>query len=229
MPAPARKPTATSRLMKDYARLQEDPVPYILAEPNPKNVLEWHYVVSGPENSPYFGGQYHGHLVFPADYPFKPPAVYMITPNGRFKTNKKLCLSISDFHPVSFVLSCPGMIAVTNGFLFLGHLEPSLVSVNYSRGLAQLHVGGHVHCRFNGKFITRETHLGAGLAAVQSEKRHIPGDLSQPLPRVVRQVDREPEEAAEGGLYQAESETGRVPGTAGHSIDHNHSNDHVRQ
>lgn len=41
MPAPARKPTATSRLMKDYARLQEDPVPYIVAEPNPKNVLEW--------------------------------------------------------------------------------------------------------------------------------------------------------------------------------------------
>lgn len=85
--------------MKDYARLQEDPVPYILAEPNPKNILEWHYVVSGPENSPYFGGQYHGHLVFPPDYPFKPPAVYMITPNGRFKTQKRLCLSISDFHP----------------------------------------------------------------------------------------------------------------------------------
>lgn len=41
MPAPARKPTATSRLMKDYARLQEDPVPYIVAEPNPRNVLEW--------------------------------------------------------------------------------------------------------------------------------------------------------------------------------------------
>lgn len=58
-----------------------------------------HYVVTGPENSPYVGGQYHGHLVFPPDYPFKPPAVYMMTPNGRFKTNKRLCLSISDFHP----------------------------------------------------------------------------------------------------------------------------------
>lgn len=55
--------------------------------------------MTGPENSPYFGGQYHGHLVFPPDYPFKPPSVYMITPNGRFVTNKRLCLSISDFHP----------------------------------------------------------------------------------------------------------------------------------
>lgn len=58
-----------------------------------------HYVVSGPENSPYEGGYYHGKLVFPQDFPFKPPAIYMITPNGRFRTNKKLCLSISDFHP----------------------------------------------------------------------------------------------------------------------------------
>lgn len=58
-----------------------------------------HYVVCGPESTPYEGGFYHGKLVFPREFPFKPPSIYMITPNGRFKTNKKLCLSISDFHP----------------------------------------------------------------------------------------------------------------------------------
>ena len=58
-----------------------------------------HYVVAGPENSPYEGGYYHGKLVFPPQYPFKPPSIYMITPNGRFKCNTRLCLSISDFHP----------------------------------------------------------------------------------------------------------------------------------
>jgi ubiquitin-conjugating enzyme E2 J2 len=42
---------------------------------------------------------YHGKLKFPAEFPFKPPSIYMITPNGRFKTNTRLCLSISDFHP----------------------------------------------------------------------------------------------------------------------------------
>uniref|UniRef100_A0A7S2Z9Y2 UBC core domain-containing protein n=1 Tax=Rhodosorus marinus TaxID=101924 RepID=A0A7S2Z9Y2_9RHOD len=26
-------------------------------------------------------------------------AIYMCTPNGRFRTNVKLCLSMSDFHP----------------------------------------------------------------------------------------------------------------------------------
>lgn len=37
--------------------------------------------------------------MFPKEYPFKPPRIIMITPNGRFQTNTRLCLSISDFHP----------------------------------------------------------------------------------------------------------------------------------
>ena len=52
--------TATSRLRNDYLRLIKDPVPYIIAEPLPSNILEWHYVVSGPKDSPYTGGYYHG-------------------------------------------------------------------------------------------------------------------------------------------------------------------------
>jgi len=94
-----RKSTSTLRLKQDYLRLKRDPVPYITAEPLPQNILEWHYVVKGPEESPYFGGYYHGTLVFPREFPFKPPSIYMLTPNGRFKTNTRLCLSISDFHP----------------------------------------------------------------------------------------------------------------------------------
>jgi len=68
-------------------------------QPLPSNILTWHYCVRGPEKTPYEGGYYHGKLVFPREFPFKPPAIYMITPNGRFKVNQKLCLSISDFHP----------------------------------------------------------------------------------------------------------------------------------
>lgn len=55
--------------------------------------------MTGPEATPYDGGYYHGKLMFPREFPFKPPAIYMITPSGRFKTNTRLCLSISDFHP----------------------------------------------------------------------------------------------------------------------------------
>lgn len=54
------KSTSTLRLKQDYLRLKRDPVPYITAEPLPQNILEWHYVVKGPEESPYYGGYYHG-------------------------------------------------------------------------------------------------------------------------------------------------------------------------
>ncbi|XP_014664939.1 PREDICTED: ubiquitin-conjugating enzyme E2 J2-like [Priapulus caudatus] len=91
--------TATARLKQDYLRIMRDPVPYVTALPLPSNILEWRYIVFGPENTPYEGGIYHGKLVFPSEFPFKPPSIYMITPNGRFKTNTRLCLSISDFHP----------------------------------------------------------------------------------------------------------------------------------
>ncbi len=33
------------------------------------------------------------------EYPFKPPAIMMLTPNGRFKTNTRICMSMSDYHP----------------------------------------------------------------------------------------------------------------------------------
>ncbi|SMN20607.1 similar to Saccharomyces cerevisiae YER100W UBC6 Ubiquitin-conjugating enzyme involved in ER-associated protein degradation [Maudiozyma saulgeensis] len=90
---------ALKRLTKEYKLLVENPPPYISARPNEDNILEWHYVITGPPETPYEGGQYHGTLTFPSDYPYKPPAIRMITPNGRFKENTRLCLSMSDYHP----------------------------------------------------------------------------------------------------------------------------------
>jgi ubiquitin-conjugating enzyme E2 J2 len=75
------------------------PADHIEAVPLESNILEWHYVITGPSGSPYEGGVYHGKVVFPPQYPFKPPSIQMCTPNGRFKTDTRLCLSMSDFHP----------------------------------------------------------------------------------------------------------------------------------
>lgn len=33
--------SASARLKQDYLRLKKDPVPYVLAEPVPSNILEW--------------------------------------------------------------------------------------------------------------------------------------------------------------------------------------------
>ncbi|KAA8496998.1 Ubiquitin-conjugating enzyme E2 J2 [Porphyridium purpureum] len=95
----AASQTALQRLRKEYRNIMRDPPPCITARPHPSNILRWYFVIEGPEDTPYQHGLYMGKLVFPDSYPYKPPAVYMLTPSGRFKPNTKLCLSMSDFHP----------------------------------------------------------------------------------------------------------------------------------
>ncbi|XP_059609711.1 ubiquitin-conjugating enzyme E2 J2 isoform X2 [Phlebotomus argentipes] len=124
------KPTAASRLKQDYMRLKKDPVPYITAEPLPSNILEWHFVVKGPEDTPYLGGYYHGKLLFPRDFPFRPPAIYIITPNGRFKPNTRLCLSISDFHPDSWNPAWSVATILTGLLSFMLESTPTLGSID---------------------------------------------------------------------------------------------------
>ncbi|KAF2145194.1 uncharacterized protein K452DRAFT_295728 [Aplosporella prunicola CBS 121167] len=95
-------PQATKRLTREYKTISQNPPPYIVAHPSEVNILEWHYILTGPPGTPYEGGQYWGTLMFPPDYPFAPPAIRMHTPSGRFQPSTRLCLSISDFHPKSF-------------------------------------------------------------------------------------------------------------------------------
>jgi ubiquitin-conjugating enzyme E2 J2 len=94
----------TRRLTRELQSLQKNPItsPRIHTVPNESNILEWHYVIEGNTGTPYYGGYYHGKLIFPKEYPLKPPSVLMLTPSGRFKPNRRLCLSMSDFHPESW-------------------------------------------------------------------------------------------------------------------------------
>ncbi|XP_013393986.1 ubiquitin-conjugating enzyme E2 J2 [Lingula anatina] len=124
--------TATARLKQDFMRIVKDPVPYIVAAPLASNILEWHYIVLGPAESPYEGGYYHGKLIFPREYPFKPPSIYMITPNGRFKCNTRLCLSISDFHPDTWNPAWSVSTILTGLLSFMLEKSPTLGSIETS-------------------------------------------------------------------------------------------------
>lgn len=92
---------ALARLRKEVKNFEAPP--YIKAAPLEHNLLEWRFVLQGPPDTIYEGGMYQGRLRFPDDFPFKPPSIFMITPSGRFETDRRLCLSISDFHPESWV------------------------------------------------------------------------------------------------------------------------------
>jgi ubiquitin-conjugating enzyme E2 J2 len=124
--------TATQRLRMDYMRIMKDPVPYVTAHPLSSNILEWYYVVRGPEGSPYEGGLYHGKLTFPAEFPFKPPSIYMLTPNGRFKTNIRLCLSISDYHPDTWNPAWSVSTILTGLLSFMLESNPTMGSIETS-------------------------------------------------------------------------------------------------
>lgn len=86
------------RLFREAKELREATEEYY-AQPLEDNLFEWHFTVRGPADSEFDGGVYHGRIIMPADYPMKPPNIIFLTPNGRFETNKKICLSISGHHP----------------------------------------------------------------------------------------------------------------------------------
>lgn len=60
---------AIERLKKELKRLQKEPVQYIEAVPDEGDLLTWHYCITGPTDSIYAGGVYHGKVVFPKQYP----------------------------------------------------------------------------------------------------------------------------------------------------------------
>ncbi|KAK6028635.1 ubiquitin--protein ligase [Ostertagia ostertagi] len=116
-PSGQPNPAAVRRLQRDYEKLRREPIDGIEAVPDDANILVWHYVIKGSPDTPYEGGYYYGKILFQPDFPWKPPAICMLTPNGRasrsgctvmltsrlrFQTNMRLCLSISDYHPESW-------------------------------------------------------------------------------------------------------------------------------
>ncbi|KAF4520450.1 hypothetical protein B566_EDAN004022 [Ephemera danica] len=89
---------AVKRLMREACELREATDQY-WAHPLDDNLFEWHFTVRGPPGTDFEGGIYHGRIILPPEYPMKPPNIILLTPNGRFEINKKICLSISGHHP----------------------------------------------------------------------------------------------------------------------------------
>ncbi|CAH2983493.1 unnamed protein product [Chilo suppressalis] len=86
------------RLMREALELAEATEEYC-ARPLDDNLFEWHFTVQGPKGTDFEGGIYHGRILLPKEYPMHPPHIILLTPNGRFEVNKKICLSISGHHP----------------------------------------------------------------------------------------------------------------------------------
>ena len=93
---------SVKRIMSEAKELQECPAADFVAAPLDDNLFEWHFTLRGVAGTAFEGGRYHGRIMLPPEYPFKPPSIFLLTPNGRFETGRKICLSVSAHHPESW-------------------------------------------------------------------------------------------------------------------------------
>jgi ubiquitin-protein ligase len=86
------------RIQNELKLLQKDPLESVDIFPDESDIRTWYFLIRGPDDSDYKGGWYIGKLVLSENYPTTPVDFYMLTPNGRFDIEKKICLTISSYH-----------------------------------------------------------------------------------------------------------------------------------
>ena len=91
-----------SRLRMELRKSNKDPSTDFVAGPVNDDLLLWHFTIKGPKDTPFEGGIYHGEIFFPFSYPLEPPDIVFLTPNGRFEVGKKICLTVTSYHPDSW-------------------------------------------------------------------------------------------------------------------------------
>ena len=69
-------------------------------------------------------------ITLPTDYPFKPPDFYMMTPNGRFGVNCKICTTFSSFHPESWTPSYTLTTLLVSFISFFVDSDPAAGAIN---------------------------------------------------------------------------------------------------
>ena len=87
------------RITRELSEIQSNPSFQWTIQVIGDNILEYHFTIRGPPATEFEGGLYHGRILLPINYPFAPPSIMLLNPNGRFEVNKKICLSMSSYHP----------------------------------------------------------------------------------------------------------------------------------
>ncbi|XP_028096503.1 ubiquitin-conjugating enzyme E2 2-like isoform X5 [Camellia sinensis] len=87
---------AKKRLMRDFKRLHHDPPAGISGAPYDNNIMLWHGVIFGPDDTPWDGGTFKLTLQFTEDYPNKPPIVRFISQmfHPNIYADGSICLDI---------------------------------------------------------------------------------------------------------------------------------------
>lgn len=90
------------RVIKEYTTIQENPLPNVKVVQEINDNLNWYCLLYDIAEEEYAGGEYIVNIKLSKEYPFTAPDFYILTPNGRFDTHKKLCFSNSSYHQESW-------------------------------------------------------------------------------------------------------------------------------
>jgi len=89
------------RVQSEILNSLKNPIEGIYMIPDEEDMTNFHAIVLGPKGTPYAGGLFYFFIKIPADYPWKPPQVKLMTTcNGTIRFNPnlyasgKVCLSI---------------------------------------------------------------------------------------------------------------------------------------
>jgi ubiquitin-conjugating enzyme E2 J2 len=120
------------RLINDNKILRKDPHPCFECYPNTDNILEWPFILIGQDD--FEGGYFVGKIMHNIAYPQKPPDFMMLTPNGRFLINRKICLSNTGYHANEWSPMWT-ISAILNGFIsiMLDDKENGISHIHYSK------------------------------------------------------------------------------------------------
>lgn len=111
------------RINGDYKLFEKSNPEFFDVLANPENILEIYFLMYGRPGTPYEGGQYIGKIVHSPEYPRKAPDYYMLTPNGRFETYKKICLTNSSYHQSDWAPAAWNLVSILEGFSSVWHSE----------------------------------------------------------------------------------------------------------
>ncbi|XP_026193161.1 ubiquitin-conjugating enzyme E2 1 [Cyclospora cayetanensis] len=103
---------ARKRLIRDFRKLQSDPPFGVSGAPVQNDIMKWHAVIFGPEDTPWEGGTFQLELTFSNDYPNKPPHVRFLSKlfHPNVYNDGNICLDIlqtqwSPIYDISAILT----------------------------------------------------------------------------------------------------------------------------